>query len=92
MSVSDSRLLAYDYGRRAGVAQLVERSSCKADVVGSSPASGSSRLPNRAAAHDVRMSEQTDATEDRSDDEAVEPAREDQGGPDEAPPAAAEDD
>jgi hypothetical protein len=44
--------------------------------VGSSPASGS-RLRLNASVHDERMSEQTDATEDRPDDDDVALARED---------------
>ena len=47
--------------------------------MGSSPSSGS-RLPFRAAAHDQRMSEQTDATEDRDDedvDDVAEPDADD---------------
>jgi hypothetical protein len=43
--------------------------------VGSSPASGS-RLPPAVLAQNVRMSEHTDATDDL-DDEAIEPADED---------------
>ena len=52
---------------------MVERSSCKADVAGSSPASGS-RLSRAAAVHDERMSEHTD---ERPDDDDVDLARED---------------
>ena len=44
--------------------------------MGSSPSSGS-RLPHLVFVHDERMSEHTDATEDRPDDDDVERARED---------------
>jgi hypothetical protein len=44
--------------------------------VGSSPASGS-RLPQLVVVHDEGMSERTDATQDRPDEDDVELARED---------------
>ncbi len=44
--------------------------------MGSSPSSGS-RLPLGVPVHDERMSEHTDATDDRPDDDDVELARED---------------
>ncbi len=54
--------------------------------MGSSPASGS-RLPLALPAHNVRMSEHTDATEDL-DDEAVDPVDEDDPDTDEPQPWA----